>query len=63
MTESVDWLLEECGDPKWKEAGNVHDWRNHVTEEVRAIWHTFTDKQKYVLATAADYHAGNEEWE
>lgn len=53
----------ECLDPDWDGAGKVHDWRNHVGDKVRAIWHTFTDEQKLILAQDADERASNEEWE
>lgn len=49
--------------PVWGEAGKAHDWRNHVSEEVQQMWHTFTDAQKQALARAAEELADREEWE
>lgn len=59
----TDYLKEQALDPKWDEAGRVHDWRNHVGENVKAIWHTFTDEQKLALAEDADERASNEHWD
>ena len=50
-------------DPKWEGASRVHDWRNHVSEAVRAIWHTFTPEQRRVLKDDADDRALDERWE
>lgn len=55
--------LADVRDPCWTTAGKVHDWRNHVSEGVRTIWHTFTDEQVMALAADADQRAGNEEWD
>lgn len=49
--------------PEWEKAGKVHDWRNHVPDEVRAAWNTFTDAQKLLLYNWADDLASSEEWE
>lgn len=50
-------------DPRWDHAGRVHDWRNHVGDGVRKIWHTFTPEQRMVLAADADDRAGAERWD
>jgi len=55
--------VDDCYNPKWDEAGRVHDWRNYISEEMRAIWPTFTDDQKKIIAANADDEAGNEHWE
>lgn len=49
--------------PKWGEAGKCHDWRNHVPEEVKAIWSTFTPAQLLALYAWADGLADSEVWE
>lgn len=35
--------------PDWGTAGKVHDWRNHVDEDVQEIWDTFTLEQRVIL--------------
>jgi hypothetical protein len=45
------------------EVGKVHDWRNYISAEVRALWDGFTDAQKLALARQADELAGREEWD
>ena len=55
-----------CGNPlnpKFEDAERVHDWRNYVSENLRAIWGTFTDDQKYIIAESFDRIADREEWD
>lgn len=54
---------EDYASPKWDEEVRVHNWRNYISEEVRAMWHTFTDEQKAALARMADITASNEDWD
>jgi len=54
---------EEYTDPNWAEGGRVHNWRNHVGERAKALWHTFTDEQKAALAEDAEERAGYENWD
>lgn len=49
--------------PKWDEADRVHDWRNYISEELRAIWDTFTPEQKRAIAKSADEQASRETWD
>ena len=63
-TESGYLVTQALADPQpWDEGGKVHNWRNYVTDDVRAIWHTFNPEQKVALARMADTFAGREEWE
>ena len=41
----------------------VHNWRNYISEEVQAMWATFTAEQKRALARQADAQASAEEWD
>lgn len=50
-------------EPNWNEAGRVHDWRNYISDELRAVWHTFTPEQQVLIGENADDIAGNEEWD
>lgn len=49
--------------PDWSRSGLTHDWRNHVPNEIRAIWYTFTEDQLAALYGWADKLADNEEWD
>ena len=49
--------------PEWSKRTRVHDWRNYISEEVREMWHTFTDEQKAALARQANIEASMENWE
>jgi hypothetical protein len=49
--------------PKWINTTRVHDWRNYISDDLRDIWDTFTDKQKEIIAKNADDQASNEHWE
>lgn len=50
-------------DPDWELSGRVHDWRNHVSDEVQAMWHGFTPEQRAALARSARRLARLERWE
>lgn len=63
MAELYDYLKEEAENPQWDKAGKVHDWRNHIPDEVREIWETFTVQQRLVLTAWADELAGREHWD
>lgn len=49
--------------PDWENAGRVHDWRNYIDDDLRAIWDTFSDAQKIAIAKSAQRQADNEEWD
>lgn len=49
--------------PDWANTGKVHDWKNHVPEEVRIIWSSFTTAQKLALYQWSSSLADNEEWD
>lgn len=49
--------------PDWHEYDKVHCWRNHVSEELQTIWHTFTDDQKHAIARWANMMASDEHWD
>ncbi len=34
-----DWAA-----PDWGNAGRVHEWKNYISDEVQAMWDTFTDE-------------------
>lgn len=50
-------------EPRFKNAGKVHDWPNHVGDAVEAIWETLTLEQLAAVAIEASNRASNEEWE
>ena len=49
--------------PEWENKSRVHNWRNYVSEELQAMWDTFTDVQKKALAISYDDIASQEDWE
>jgi len=49
--------------PEWHWRQSVHNWRNYISEEVQAMWLTFTPEQRAALARNADEIAGREEWD
>jgi len=49
--------------PIWDKGGRIHNWHNHIHEEIQLIWETFTEEQRRILATCAEEDASNEEWE
>ena len=55
--------IETMYDPKWKEAGRVHDWRNYVGDALRRNWDTFSIETKLVVLSMAKEMANSEEWD
>lgn len=49
--------------PEWTEGGAVHNWHNHVSEELQAMWPSFNQEQRAALARQAQAQADNEEWD
>lgn len=49
--------------PEWDRVWKVHNWRNYITDELRAMWDTFTPEQKLAIARMAEEQASREEWE
>lgn len=47
----------------WTSGGRVHNWRNHVGQRTKTIWHTLTPEQRVAIAEDAADEAGAEEWE
>ena len=57
------YLKKQALNPQWSKADRVHDWRNYISDHVRAMWDTFTDEQKFALVEMANERAGWEIWE
>lgn len=62
MSET-DYTLEAIRNPRFAEAGRVHDWRNYISEEVQHLWDSFNEEQKSALYRWADDQAMNEHWD
>ena len=54
---------DEYQTPNWGAAGRVHDWRNYVSDELRAMWRTFTPAQQTAIGKNAEEAASREEWD
>ena len=49
--------------PDWETGGRVHNWKNHISGDLKGIWYTFTDVQKAIIAKSAQENADSEEWD
>lgn len=63
MTAEDDYIAKLALEGDFTNPGRVHEWRNYISEEVRALWPTFNDEQKIAIARSADDLAGREEWD
>lgn len=59
---SEEWVLDAINDPRWAEVGKVHDWRNHLSEDIKNNWNTFSSEQRRWLYNMADSLASGENW-
>lgn len=39
--------------PNWYEINLFGDWKKHISDDLREIWHTFSDIQKMLIAENA----------
>ena len=53
----------DFSNPNWKDETPVHNWHNHVNDEVQALWGTFTEQQKAALAIGFQKKADCERWD
>jgi hypothetical protein len=58
-----DILLADLETPEFDNAGRVHDWRNHVPEEVKEQWDQLSVEARKVAYLAAYNEAEREEWD
>jgi hypothetical protein len=63
LIEGVAVRKARIPDPKFEDAGRVHDWRNYISLEIQESWLTFTEAQREMLIRQADAMAGNEDWD
>lgn len=62
-TLSGSRVPEEVSNPAWMRASVVHDWRNHINQDIRDMWDTFTPDQQLALSKQAQTLADNENWD
>lgn len=55
------WI--DINNPEFDEKTNVHDWRNHIPEEIENIWGTLTERERILLCFVAEESASNEHWD
>lgn len=58
-----DFITRAAFNPEWDKATKVHDWRNHVPENVQAMWGTFMIEQRMALVEWAESLASQEHWD
>lgn len=56
-------LDTDCDEPNWEAGGRVHNWRSYISEDLKAMWHTFTIEQKRAISDNADAIAEREHWD
>ncbi len=54
---------EEYNAPEWNNFCRVHNWHNYVSQDLRDMWHAFTEEQKKALAENAEFQANQEQWD
>ncbi len=66
----MNYIHKQALNPDWEEFSQIpfyvarpHEWKNYISKELQAIWDTFTDEQKQILADNADEIASREEWD
>ncbi len=60
MKKLSDYDKQKALNPEWDKAIKVHDWRNYISDDLKAMWETFTDIQKFAIMDNADNQASCE---
>ncbi len=63
MDSEIDSAPDDWDHPRWSEYDRVHGWRNYISDEIEAMWDTFTPIQKRALARQASENASSEHWD
>lgn len=58
-----DFITRAALNPEWAKVGKVHDWRNHIPENVQTMWETFTLEQRQALVEWGESLASQEHWD
>ena len=57
-----DWR-ERIADPDWQHTELCHDWKNHVPDVFREIWHDLPELARMCIFLMAHERAGDENWD
>lgn len=60
---NIKRIPKDWKNPDWDKTEKIHDWKNHIHDQIQQIWNTFTNKQKKILAECAEADALAEEWD
>lgn len=50
-------------DPEFNKARKMHDWRNYIPDEVRAVWKELSVETRVMLFLTAERQANFENWD
>lgn len=53
----------QIDNPDWDGATKVHEWRNHVPDELKKMWFELSTEARVVLYYMAEKLASAEEWD
>jgi hypothetical protein len=56
------WGVNDYINPDWSDKNRVHNWKNYISDEMKAMWNSFTDAQKIAIGKNAEGTAGEENW-
>ena len=56
-------LQDRVVNPRFEDAGKIHDWRNHVLESWVENWTEFSVRERELIIIMAEQQANKEEWD
>ncbi len=62
-SDALGFGTKDIDDPRFEEAGRVHDWRNHVPEGLEQIWPRLNRETRAAVFVMASALADREEWD
>jgi hypothetical protein len=60
---SRDKILAAIAQPEWTAARRVHDWRNHISDELRGLWAELSPESRLLAFSSASLDADAEDWD
>jgi hypothetical protein len=63
MRTEPEYVPSDFSSPDWSRCTQIHDWKNYISDSMRAMWDAFSEPQKSAIAANAWGYADREDWD
>lgn len=63
LVERVEEVYSAIENPRFEDAGKIHDWRNYVPRKIKKVWDLLDNEARVVAFYLAQLEADREEWD